>query len=244
MSSDVGEFVLGLRERLVTTFDLEEQHGADGGPWLRLGAQAPVGEARLWHGDDLARVAHVAVDLPDGSLSAHMLVAQTAATTAVPHLGVDMMKFPTGYGYFVDLLPKIDLAGNIAFTDEVYAPLDEVFPKLAKDDELTLVDMPPRMLAFYSPWMLHHFGSPDLERLSDVVAVYVDRFVDLLQGGITAGGLPATDEMAARDQRYRDVLFDPDFDPVWKQVTPLLGAEAVDTIRTTLGSALPVPANA
>lgn len=234
----VGDYVRGVRDDLVERFGMQEVHGADDGPWLSLGAQAPIGEARRYHGQDVARIVNVGVDLPDGSLAAHMLVVQAPATSALPHLAIDLMKFPNGFGFFVDLLPRVDLSAHVAYVDEVYAVLDKPFEVLESTPGLVQVPMPPRMLAFYSPWMLHKFECPDLDLLTETIDAFVTQFVALATDGIRAPELPSGDELATRDQRHRDVLFDPTFDPVWQQVTPLLGADAVTTIRETLGSPL------
>lgn len=237
MTTTVAAYITGVRDDLAARFDLEEVAGPDG-PWLQLGAAARVGQARRFHGDTIARMLHVGVDLPDGSLAAHMLVVQTPAESPVPHLAIDLMKFPNGYGFFVDLLPRVDLSSNVAYVDDVYAPLDKTFEVLESTPGLVQVPMPPRMLAFYSPWMLHKFECPDLDLLTTTIDAFVQQFVTLATDGLATTDLPDRDELAARDQRHRDVLFDPTFDPVWQQVTPLLGAEAVTTIRETLGSPL------
>lgn len=238
----VGAYVSGVRDLLVERFGLTEVLAEDGGPWLTLGAQAPIGAARQFRGDvdgtGIARLVHVGVDMPDGSMAAHMLVAHTAAGSIIPHLAIDLMRFPDSYGFFVDLLPRIDLNANLAYVDEVYAPLDDTFETLEATEGLVQVPMPPRMLAFYSPWMLHKFSCPDLGFLIETIDPFVERFVAMLGDGLQTTDLYGTNDLEARDQRHRDVLFDPTFDPVWQQVTPLLGAEAVTTIRTTLGSPL------
>ncbi len=237
-SSAVASYVTGVRDALVDRHGLVEVEAADGGPWLTLGTERPVGAARLYSGEAIARMLHVGVDLPDGSLAAHMLVVQTAAASAVPHLAIDLMTFPNGHGFFVDLLPRVDLSANVAYVDEVYASLDPTFEAIENVPGLVQVPMPPRMLAFYSPWMLHKFEAPDLAVLTDAIDAFVDRFQALVDEGVQAPGLPDAAALAARDQRHRDVLFDPTFDPVWQQVTPLLGEDAVTMIRETLGAPL------
>lgn len=244
--SAVGEYVMAIRDDLVARYALDEVSGADGGPWLSLGVQAPIGSARRFEGATIARMLHVGVDLHEGPMApmaAHMLVVQAPGDSPLPHLAIDLMQFPNGFGFFVDLLPRVDLSANVAYVDEVYAALDETFATIEGIEGLVQVPMPPRMLAFYSPWMLHKFEAPDLTVLTDAIDAFVAQFHVLADKGLQAAGLPSGEELAVRDQHHRDVLFDPTFDPVWQQVTPLLGADAVTMIRETLGAPL-VPVSA
>ena len=238
VTDTVPGFVVSLRDRIVDAFDLEEAAADDGGA-LPLGAGGELGSFRLWRGDRVARLAHVGVSLPDGSMDAHMLVGQTPAGSAVPHLGVDVMRFPDGFAHFVDLIPRVDLVAHRGYVDRVYAGLDPHFEQFAADAAARIVPMPPSMLAYYSPWMLHHMGLPDLTAITKAVGTYVDRFVELARDGLTGVADVTAGQLAERDRLHRGVLFDPDFDPVWRQVEPLLGAPAVTAIRETLAAPLP-----
>ena len=236
--ADVASLVTDVRDSLVATFHLDEVSRSDGGD-LPLGPDGSLGAFRLWRGERVARLAHVGVTTPEG-MTAHMLVAQTPAGSAAPHLGVDVMRFPDGFAHFVDLLPRVDLVAHRDYVERVYAGLDPHYELFAAHPSAAVVPMPPSMLAYYSPWMLHHMGLPTLDEISAALWAYVDRFCELAQGGGTDGlSLPDPTQLAERDRLHRRVLFDPDFDPVWRQVEPLLGAEAVTTIRETLAAPLP-----
>jgi hypothetical protein len=237
VTESVPAFVVGLRDSIVEAFDLVEADRAGGGA-LPLGPDGELGSYRLWTGDRVRRLVHVGVSLPDGSMDAHMLIAQTPAGTAVPHLGVDVMRFPDGFAEFVDLIPRVDLVAHRGYVERVYADLDPHYERFAAEPSARIVPMPPSMLAYYSPWMLHHMGLPTLELIADSIATYVTRFIELAADGLVGVDIPGSVELAARDRLHRGVLFDPDFDPVWRQVEPLLGTEAVTTIRETLASPL------
>ena len=229
-------FVESLRDDIIHAFDLVEADRAGGGA-LPLGADGQLGAFRLWTGERVRRLVHVGVTTPDG-MDAHMLVAQTPAGSAVPHLGVDVMRFPDGYAEFVDLIPRLDLVAHREYVERVYGDLDPHYEKFAADPAARVVPMPPSMLAYYSPWMLHHMGLPALDSIAKSVGTYVERFIELARDGLAGVPVPAPEELAARDRLHRGVLFDPDFDPVWRQVEPLLGAPAVTTIRETLAAPL------
>jgi hypothetical protein len=232
----VPTFVTGLRDEIVAAFDMVEVDRAGGGS-LPLGPGGELGAFRLWRGKAVQRLVHVGVTTPDG-MDAHMLVAQTPAGSAVPHLGVDVMRFPDGFAEFVDLIPRVDLVAHREYVERVYGDLDPHYEHFAADPSARVVPMPPSMLAYYSPWMLHHMGLPDLDSIAKSVGSYVNRFIELASDGLAGVPVPESAELAARDRLHRGVLFDPDFDPVWKQVEPLLGAQAVTTIRETLAAPL------
>lgn len=231
--TSVGAFVEKIRDELIAGFGLLETREA-----MPLGAHGELGAFRVWRGEAVARLAHVGVTLPDGSLEAQMLVVQTPGGSAVPHLGIDVMRFPTGFGVFVDLTPRVDLVAHRAYADRVYGGLDDLVVAALADPIVTVVPMPPSMLAFYSPWMVHHMGSTSLAPIAEQVGAFVERFTELTTKGVDVDGLPDANAIAERDRRHRAVLFDPDFDPVWRQVEPLLGAPAVTTIREALGAPL------
>jgi hypothetical protein len=238
VTHSVPRFVVGLRDTIADAFDMVEV-GRDEGGALPLGPDGSLGAFRLWRGDAVSRLVHVGVSLPDGSMDAHMLVAQTPAGSAVPHLGVDVMRFPDGFAEFVDLIPRVDLVAHRGYVERVYADLDPHYERFAADPAARVVPMPPSMLAYYSPWMLHHMGLPTLDQITDSVGTYVERFIELAKDGLRDLDLPSADAVAQRDRLHRGVLFDPDFDPVWRQVEPLLGSDAVTTIRETLAAPLP-----
>jgi hypothetical protein len=238
VTHSVPRFVVGLRDTITDAFDMVEVERDEGGA-LPLGPDGSLGTFRLWRGDAVSRLVHVGVSLPDGSMDAHMLVAQTPAGSAVPHLGVDVMRFPDGFAEFVDLIPRVDLVAHRGYVERVYADLDPHYERFAADPAARVVPMPPSMLAYYSPWMLHHMGLPTLDQITDSVGTYVERFIELAKDGLRDLDLPSADAVAQRDRLHRGVLFDPDFDPVWRQVEPLLGSDAVTTIRETLAAPLP-----
>jgi hypothetical protein len=95
----------------------------------------------------------------------------------------------------------------------------------------------PRQRALMSPWMLVHRADEDAFRgIRGPVHAYLDHWLALAAAGVpesVAATLADTD-LPARDRTLRRWLFSRDVDPVWSQVSRLLGDEATDRLRMLL----------
>ncbi|HEY1075228.1 MAG TPA: hypothetical protein VGE51_00940, partial [Fontimonas sp.] len=58
----------------------------------------------------------------------------------------------------------------------------------------------------------------------------------VLEAGVSKESLGSTTaaQRAMRDAGHRAVLFNPDVDKVWKQIAPLIGADAVEKLIAAL----------
>ena len=63
----------------------------------------------------------------------------------------------------------------------------------------------------------------------DSVNRYLAHWFSLVENGVDASGVSGG-QIAARDAGHRAVIFNPAVDKVWNQITPLLGADTVQTI--------------
>ncbi len=125
-----GTLFANTLQRLVDTLGLQEQSGADGGPYLPLVSQLPmvqgeVGNVRLFTGAPLFRVVTCSLAVPPMQLDSHMLFAFTPAGSAVPHFTLDSVKAGEHFAFHLDLIPRVDLGANLAYMDEVYGPLSD-----------------------------------------------------------------------------------------------------------------------
>jgi hypothetical protein len=226
-------------DRIVERFGLAERTGADGGPHLPLPGQAPGadGVCRVWEGDTVARVVYVGLAFPPANLDSHMIFAFTPGTSLVPHFTLDSVIAGPNHAFHLDLIPKVDLASQLAYMDHVYAPLTEEFTRGRDLEGLSRADLSPRQLALMSPWMLAYRATAEaFAAISPVVDAYLDHWSKLVEGGVDADIVAGEGVAVAadRDRRNRTALFDPDVDPVWNQIEPLIGAEAGATIRALL----------
>lgn len=145
--------------RLVTRLSLSEVLAADGGPWLPLMSYAPmaqgqIGQVRIFKGAALSQLVSCTIVVPAIGLDSHMLFAFTDTEGAVPHFTVDSVRNGADYAFHLDLIPRLDLAVELAYMDEVFAPLSEQFKQHRELPGLKPAQIDPRQYAVMSPWML------------------------------------------------------------------------------------------
>lgn len=224
--------------RLVERLGLSEVTGEDGDAWLPLISQVPmaqgqVGQVRIYEGDAITRLVTCTIVVPAIGLDSHMLFAFTDTEGAVPHFTVDSVRNGEDYAFHLDLIPRLDLAVELAYMDEVFAPLSEQFKQHQELPGLKQAQLDPRQYAVMSPWMLVNRADESAFLATfDAVNAYLDHWFTVLDAGVSDTSLTnsSADARAARDAGHRGVIFNPEVDKVWGQITPLIGAESVEKI--------------
>jgi len=120
-------------DRIVSRLDLREREAEGGGPLIPLVSQAdssPVGSARVFTGDALSRVVYVGLAVPAFQLDSHMLFALTRPESAIPHFTVDSVYAGGNYAFHLDLIPRVDLAVNLAHMDAAFGPLTDTHARV------------------------------------------------------------------------------------------------------------------
>ncbi|MCA0892106.1 hypothetical protein [Microbulbifer agarilyticus] len=230
------------RDRLIETLGLKEVYGADNGPYLTLEshmpmAQGKVGEVRLYEGGPLQKVVTCALVLPQIGLDSHMLFAFTPGESAVPHFTLDSVGAGEHCAFHLDLVPRLDLGANLAYMDEVYTPLTETCTATRNMEGMSAAHLDIRQLAIMSPWMLVQRATKEaFAKIDGAVDAYLDHWFAMLEKGVSEKALEAVDSaaLAERDRRNREIVFDPDVDKVWNQITGLIGAESSEALRGLL----------
>ncbi len=227
-------------ERLTTDFNLQELPRESGTtPSLLLESQSPVfsgrvGEMRRFRGDNLFQVVTISIVVPPIQLDSHMLFAFTPSDAATPHFTVDSVHAGDTYAFHLDLIPRVDLGADLYYLDKVYEPLTTVFDNTNALEGLSAPKLSPKQRAIMSPWMLAARASKDaFGNIQSAVDQYYDHWQEL----VTSGDLNANyseDHLEARDQANKRLLFNPDIDLVWQQITPLIGADVADRLLATL----------
>ncbi|HEY1075377.1 MAG TPA: hypothetical protein VGE51_01715 [Fontimonas sp.] len=228
--------------RLVERLSLKEVKGADGGAWLPLISQVPmaqgqIGQVRKFGGGPLSQLISCTIIVPAIGLDSHMLFAFTDTEGAVPHFTVDSVRNGADYAFHLDLIPRLDLAVELAYMDEVFAPLTPQFKAHRELPGLTPAQLDPRQYAVMSPWMLvNRANEAAFTATFDAVGAYLDHWFKVLEAGVSKASLGDTTpaQRATRDAGHRAVLFNPDVDKVWKQIAPLIGADAVEKLIAAL----------
>lgn len=228
--------------KIVDRLGLTEVPGDDGGPILPLISQVPMvegalGQIRIFKGEGITKLLSCTIVVPPIGLDSHMLFAFTDTESGVPHFTVDSVRNGEDYAFHLDLIPRLDLAVELAYMDEVFSPLTEEFKKHGELPGLSQAQLDPRQYAVMSPWMLvNRADEAAFTATFDSVNTYLEHWFKLLDQGISDAALGSTtpEQRASRDVAHRTVLFNPEVDKVWGQITPLIGAESAEKIIAML----------
>jgi len=174
----------------------------------------------------------VSLVVPQIGLDSHMIFAFTRPESAVPHFTLDSVASSEYHAMHLDLIPRAELAVHLDYLDTCFLPLTEPLEAAWTVDGISPAAIGPRQRAMMSPWMLVGRATEDaFEKLGATVEVYLDHWISLVEKGVP---LPAGTDLAARDTANRANLFSAEVDPVWHQVTRLIGAEQSDLVRGEL----------
>ena len=137
-------------------------------------------------------------------------------------------------GLLVDLLPRLDLAVNLAYVDEVYGPLTPVLEDAFDMPGLEPERLAPRRATCFSPWRLSVTGPIECANaLGGIVNRYLDHWMAVISGGVGASVDPVANDptkLVQHDKFHRNALFDEASDSRWDRIYRLLGPnEAADS---------------
>lgn len=236
------ELCVTTLEDLVARTGITEVHGPDGGPlrWLTSApfGPDPVGKVRVFVGDGaVAKAVYVALAVPAIGLDSHMTFAFTPPTSAVPHFTLDSVQGQGSYAFHLDLIPRAEIGTHVPYMDAVYGNLTEKFEEVRAWEGLSDTNLTPRQNAMMSPWMLARRATEEAFRaMTGPVGVYRDHWYSLIEKGLPDDVLATLSDtnLAARDAEHRRQLFSPEVDPVWHQVTQLVGEEQSEFMRHQL----------
>ncbi|MFB8005772.1 hypothetical protein [Nocardia sp. NPDC056000] len=193
----------------------------------------PVGRLRVLRGGPIDKVVTVDLVVPQLGLDSHMIFAFTESDSAVPHFTLDSVHGGEYFAMHLDLIPRVDLAVNLEYLDEVFAPLSPLLDQAWDIDGMSQAAIGPRQRAMMSPWMVVCRASEDAFRALDgTVERYLDHWLSLVHKGVP----DVVADLAARDLANRANLFSPEVDPVWARVSALLGEEQAERVRGELVS--------
>lgn len=225
--------------------NLTEVKGPDGFFRTLTNARSgePTGELRVWTGEGFVKkmvYAGVWANVPGViELDSHMLYAFTDPSSAVPHFTLDSVQRMdlNTHAFHLDLTPRVDLGSHLEYIDEVFQPLLPTFDECNAIEGMSPAEITPRQRAIMSAWMLVGRATADAYRqLDPIVQVYADRYFDLGENGLSAETTAtlADTDLVRRDGINRSYIFSREVDPVWNQITPLLGMENCEYIRRNL----------
>ncbi|TCJ97124.1 hypothetical protein [Nocardia alba] len=191
----------------------------------------PVGRLRVWRGGPIDKVVSVQLVVPPIGLDSHMVFAFTPPESAVPHFTLDSVYGGEYFAMHLDLIPRADLAVHLDYLDAAFGPLTSLLEQAWQIEGVSAAAIGPRQRAMMSPWMLVCRATEDaFTALGDTVEGYLAQWLSLVEQGVP----PVTADTATRDLANRANLFNPEVDPVWAQVTRLLGPEQTERVRGEL----------
>ncbi len=229
-------------QAIVERFELVEDTGEDGGPFLPLISHIPmhegsVGYMRRFTGGPLFQVVTSSIVVPALQLDSHMVFAFTPSDSAIPHFTVDSVCAGEHHAFHLDLIPRMDLGSQLNYMNEVFLPLTESWERGSAIEGLSRAHLSPRQLGIMSPWMLANRATESaFVDIGKVVDDYLEHWFGLVESGISSAavnGVSAT-ELIERDRRNKFAIFNADVDPVWQRIAPLVGKEAADKQIETL----------
>ena len=229
-------------QAIVERFELLEDTGEDGGPFLPLTSHIPmhegsVGYMRRFTGGPLFQVVTSSIVVPALQLDSHMVFAFTPSDSAIPHFTVDSVCAGEHHAFHLDLIPRMDLGSQLNYMNEVFLPLTESWERGSAIEGLSRAHLSPRQLGIMSPWMPANRATESaFVDIGKVVDDYLEHWFGLVESGISSAalnGVSAT-ELIERDRRNKFAISNADVDPVWQRIAPLVGKEAADKQIETL----------
>ncbi|MEV0248661.1 hypothetical protein AB0H76_18820 [Nocardia sp. NPDC050712] len=221
-----------LSERVLTT--LGSALGLDTAEDLALTSAMspdPVGRLRVLRGGPIEKVVTVDLVVPPIGLDSHMIFAFTGSDSALPHFTLDAVRAPEYHAMHLDLIPRADLAVELDYLDAAFLPLTPLLEQAWLIDGVAPAAIGPRQRAMMSPWMVVCRATDSaFTALDTVVDGYLAHWLGLVDKGVPA----VSADLAVRDRANRANLFSPEVDPVWTQVTRLLGADQAERVRGEL----------
>src|SRR5690606_28467584 len=116
--------------------------------------------------------------------------------------------------------------------DEAFVPLTPLLETAWTIDGLAPAETKPRQRALMSPRLLVCRATPEASKALDAtVDGQLSPWLALIDAGVRA---PVEADLPGRDRANRALVFEPGVDPVWEQVTRLIGAEQAERVRGEL----------
>jgi hypothetical protein len=195
----------------------------------------PVGKVQVFAGEKISKAVYIGMSVPFIKLDSHMIFAFTDKDSYLPHFTLDSVNNDTTFAFHLDLIPRVDLGANLDYIDAVYGNLSEEFERAGKIEGLSKAHLNPRQLAVMSPWMLvNRAEEAAFKKIFDSVDFYLKHWFSLVENGLDVEVF--AENLAERDRRNREIVFNPEVDKVWSQVDRLVGAEMSAKMREILKS--------
>ncbi|MCD9198619.1 hypothetical protein [Aeromicrobium wangtongii] len=234
------DLCIGTLDTLIDRAGLKEFSGADGGPFMTLSSTMgpdPVGSVRVFTGDKVAKAVYVGIVVPQIGLDSHMVFAFMPDESPVPHFTLDSVGAGEYFAFHLDLIQRVDAGTHMVYNDWAHTPLTETYEQVNAMEGLSKAVLEPRQLTVMSSWMLASRATEEaFGQLDAPVAAYLDHWFSLVEGDVPADVVAdvADTDLPTRDARNRGLLFSPEVDKVWAQISRLITEPVAEDIRKLL----------
>jgi len=196
-----------------------------------------VGRVTVYDGDHGTRIVDARLVVESSGIDSMMLHAFSDPATDLPHLTSDVAGVGSRWAFHVDLMPRVDLPGDLSTLEGLYEPLTPIYERAHSIPGSTPIPLPPRVRALSSAWIVgvsfdftNAGGGRDaVQVMTDTFEAYVRTWLRCVDEGLPGLGTPESylrphgEAARARDARQRFALFHPDSDPVWGLLDNLVG---------------------
>lgn len=241
--ADIGVLHKAAVERVSARYGLQTRIST---PLNSMQTGEPLGESTIAIGPEVDKTVSVDLQLPDHDQPSRLLsyYAFARPTALAPHVAIEWTSMVRAgqdrVGLLLDLLPRIDLAVNLQYVDEVYGPLTAVLDDAFSIDGLEPERISPRRAICFSPWRLSVTGPIEAtDALDAVVERYLDHWISVISGGVDASVDPVANDptkLVQHDKFHRNALFEEASDPRWDRIYRLLGPNEAAELRMALRS--------
>ncbi|WP_420630143.1 hypothetical protein [Candidatus Leptofilum sp.] len=236
MSSLANTLSQNTLNAIVNRFNLAE-HGEPYKTLVSPMSPAPVGQVRVFSGGPVHKMVYIGLTVPPIGLDSHMIFAFTAPDSPTPHFTLDSVLAGPHFAFHLDMIPRVDLGANLAYINELFQPLTEIFDSAKEIEGLTPAHLSPRQYAIMSPWMLAYRATEEaFAQIDEHVEQYLAHWFKVVEAKLSVSTFEGLDNhnFSQRDQRNRAAIFNPAVDPVWAQIDRLLGEEVSKELRELL----------
>lgn len=196
-----------------------------------------IGRVTVYDGDSETRVIDARLIVESSGIDSIMLHAFSDPASDLPHLISDVAGVDSRWGFHVDLMPRVDLPGDLSTLEGVYEPLNAAYERVNSIPTSTAIELPARLRALSSAWIVGvsvdvtnpETAATDVDLLSLTFETYLRAWLACVEDGLPGSGTPESyvrphgESARARDARQRFALFHSESDPVWGLMDDLVG---------------------
>lgn len=200
----------------------------------------------------ILKVIQMTLKFPPLGADAHALHIVTKPDSVLPHFSAECIYYdptvdsplsaasdgPANFGFYINLISRVDPGSNLDYMEHVYGPLTEAHQSIIDDDEVEMAELSRNQKALFQPWVIVCKANPKLEFMQGIYKDYLHRCADLIDTGLPSGMVSAEDiaRSPSRDAINRHDYLSPRVDHIWPRIDQMIGEENGVRMRQVLTS--------